>query len=81
MHPVNKSVRRLVISIVAAAVVLTAAAYVFFPIRSSIGGLPGLVYWTAATLAASALPVRLPRGTIVSVAAAPLIAAFVLGGR
>jgi putative nucleotidyltransferase with HDIG domain len=38
------------------------------------------VFWTAATLLASALPVRLPRGTVVSVAAAPMIAAIILGG-
>jgi MFS family permease len=77
---VDKRVRRLVLSIVAAAVLLTVAAYVFFPVRASIGGTAGLVYWTGATLAASALPVRLPRGTVVSVAAAPLIATFILGG-
>jgi putative nucleotidyltransferase with HDIG domain len=59
---------------------MTAAAYVFFPVHPAIGGPIGLVYWIAATFAASALPVRLPRGTIVSVAAAPLIASFILGG-
>ena len=80
MDLVNKRVRRLILSVVAAAVLLTAAAYAFFPLRDAIGGPPGLLYWTIATLAASALPVRLPRGTVVSVASAPLIAAFVLGG-
>ena len=80
MDLVNKRVRRLILSVVAAAVLLTAAAYAFFPLREAIGGPPGLLYWTIATLAASALPVRLPRGTVVSVASAPLIAAFVLGG-
>jgi putative nucleotidyltransferase with HDIG domain len=39
-----------------------------------------LAFWTLATLAASALPVRLPRGTVVSVAAAPMIAVMALGG-
>ena len=73
-------VRRLILSVVAAAVVLTAAAYALFPMRDEIGGAVGLLYWVAATLAASALPVRLPRGTVVSVASAPLIASFVLGG-
>jgi putative nucleotidyltransferase with HDIG domain len=42
--------------------------------------MPGLVFWTAATLAASALPVRLPGGSVVSVASAPLIAVMILGG-
>jgi len=59
---------------------MTAAAYAFFPVRAEIGGPIGLAYWVAATFAASALPVRLPRGTVVSVAAAPLIGSFILGG-
>jgi putative nucleotidyltransferase with HDIG domain len=77
---VSQRVRRLILATVAAAVVLTAAAYAYFPLREAIGGPAGLLYWTIATLAASALPVRLPRGTVVSVASAPMIAAFVLGG-
>jgi putative nucleotidyltransferase with HDIG domain len=40
----------------------------------------GFVFWTAITLFAGALPVRMPRGTIVTVAIAPIIAAMVLGG-
>ena len=40
----------------------------------------GLVFWCFVTLVASALPVRMPRGTMVGVSIAPLIAATVLGG-
>ena len=40
----------------------------------------GLVFWTLITLFAGALPVRMPRGTLVSVAIAPIIAAMALGG-
>ncbi|MCV0404476.1 MAG: HD-GYP domain-containing protein [Chloroflexi bacterium] len=40
----------------------------------------GIVYWTAATLLASAMPIKLPRGTVVSVASAPILAAMILGG-
>ena len=40
----------------------------------------GLVFWSVMALAAVALPVRMPRGTMVGVASAPLIAATVLGG-
>src|SRR5262245_7735945 len=40
----------------------------------------GLVFWTAVTLVASAVPVRMPRGTIVSPAIAPILVASVLGG-
>ena len=34
----------------------------------------GLLFWTLVTLVASALPVRMPRGTMVGVSIAPLIA-------
>ena len=40
----------------------------------------GLAFWTCITLFAGALPVRMPRGTLVTVAIAPIIAAMVLGG-
>jgi putative nucleotidyltransferase with HDIG domain len=77
---VTQQVRLLILIAVAAAVVAIAAAYFLYPIRPTIGGVPGLIFWTAATFIASALPVRLPRGTVVSVAAAPMIASFILGG-
>ena len=40
----------------------------------------GVGFWTLMTLFAGALPVRMPRGTLVSVAIAPIIAAMALGG-
>ena len=40
----------------------------------------GLIFWSLVTLAASALPVRMPRGTLIGVSIAPLIAATFLGG-
>ncbi len=40
----------------------------------------GAAFWTAITLFAGALPVRMPRGTFVSVAIAPIVAAMTLGG-
>jgi putative nucleotidyltransferase with HDIG domain len=42
--------------------------------------LAGLVFWTLITLFAGAAPVRMPRGTLVSVSIAPVMAAMVLGG-
>jgi putative nucleotidyltransferase with HDIG domain len=42
--------------------------------------LVGLVFWTVVTLFAGALPVRMPRGTLVSVSIAPVLAAMTLGG-
>jgi HD-GYP domain-containing protein (c-di-GMP phosphodiesterase class II) len=40
----------------------------------------GLAFWTAVTAVASALPVRMPRGMLVTVSIAPVIAATTLGG-
>jgi putative nucleotidyltransferase with HDIG domain len=76
----NVRVQLLVIGTVAAAGVAFAAAIPFFPIRPDIGGGLGLLFWIGLTVLASALPVRLPRGTFVSVANAPLLAAIALGG-
>jgi putative nucleotidyltransferase with HDIG domain len=42
--------------------------------------LAGLAFWTVLTLVASAFPVRMPGGTLVSVSSAPLVAVMVLGG-
>ena len=59
-------------------------------IRPDIGLLPngppqtsvvlGVAFWIFATLFASAMPVRMPRGTVVSVSMAPIVAATYLGG-
>ena len=40
----------------------------------------GILFWMLITLFAGALPVRMPRGAMVSVAIAPIVAAMVLGG-
>jgi len=42
--------------------------------------LVGVAFWILITLFASALPVRMPRGTLVSVSIAPIVASIVLGG-
>jgi putative nucleotidyltransferase with HDIG domain len=42
--------------------------------------LAGVAYWILLTLAASALPVTMPRGMIVAVSSAPIVAAMALGG-
>ena len=42
--------------------------------------LGGIALWVAVTMAASALPVQMPRGAKVSVSIAPIIAAMALGG-
>jgi hypothetical protein len=40
----------------------------------------GIAFWTGVTLLASALPVRMPKGILVTVSIAPVIAATALGG-
>jgi putative nucleotidyltransferase with HDIG domain len=40
----------------------------------------GVAFWVVVALFASALPVRMPRGSLVSVSIAPIVAATVLGG-
>jgi putative nucleotidyltransferase with HDIG domain len=47
---------------------------------TNLGVLLGVTFWTLITLFASAFPVRMPRGTLVSVAIAPIVAAAILGG-
>ncbi len=73
-------VQRLVLATLAAAILAIAAAIVLFPLRTAISGAPGLVYWTGIALLASVMPVKLPRGTVVTVGVAPVLAAAVLGG-
>jgi putative nucleotidyltransferase with HDIG domain len=47
---------------------------------SDLNVLLGMGFWTIVTLFAGALPVRMPRGTLVSVSIAPILAAMTLGG-
>src|SRR6476620_12130956 len=47
---------------------------------ASVQVVAGILFWTVLTLLASAVPVRLPRGTHRAVAMAPIVAAMSLGG-
>jgi hypothetical protein len=40
----------------------------------------GLVFWTAITILASAMPIEMPRGSIISTSIAPLVVVMILGG-
>jgi len=53
---------------------------IFVTTSPQINVLLGLGFWTVITLFAGALPVRMPRGTLVSVSIAPIWAAMALGG-
>src|SRR5512136_618793 len=48
--------------------------------NGSVDVLVGLVFWTVVTLFASAMPVQMRRGSVLSVSTAPLVATMVLGG-
>jgi len=76
--------------VVALSAIALIATTFLFPLGDPIGlpfqvvgeraNLIGLGFWCLVTLAASALPVPFPRGTLVAVNTAPIIAATVLGG-
>ncbi len=76
----TRSVRRLVVFSVVIAVAASATAIWRFPIRDDIGGWAGVAFWTVLTIVSSALPVRLPQGTVATVSAAPILASVILGG-
>ena len=79
-----------IIGVVAVGALALVVTTLVFPVGEQIGlgqsifgsasPLAGLMFWCAVTLLASALPVQMPRGTMVGVSIAPLIAATVLGG-
>jgi putative nucleotidyltransferase with HDIG domain len=76
---VRAALRALIGFVAAASVLSLAAAFVVFPVAPGFG-VEGIVFWIAATLASSASPIRLPRGTQVSVSGTAILAAGVLGG-
>jgi putative nucleotidyltransferase with HDIG domain len=72
---------RVLIAVVSGfAALFVVAAVQSFPIRPGLGGTAGLAFWIALTLLASALPVKFPRGNLISVSTAPILASMVLGG-
>ena len=86
----SKRLKLYLVGVVGVSAVALVATTFLFPVSPGIGSglgfvgpestVLGLVFWCLATLVASALPVRMPRGTMVSVSIAPLIAATLLGG-
>ncbi len=85
-----RSLKLYIIGVVATGAVALVAATLLFPAYSDIAMpvtgsreanvLLGILYWIGVSLAASALPVTMPRGTQHAVSTAPLMAAIVLGG-
>ena len=78
--------------VVASAIALVVTSFVYFPFRhgialdvdgrgsSQLDLMAGLLFWTALALLTSALPVRMPRGILIAVSIAPIVAATNLGG-
>ena len=76
----STALRLLIASVTAASVAALAAAIALYPIGADFQGFEGFVFWTGLTLLASALPVKFPRGNLISVNTAPILASMVLGG-
>ena len=86
----TRGLKLYIAGVVAASAVALVVTTLLFPVNRLIGHgleafgdrapLVGLIFWSALTALASALPVKMPRGTLVAVSIAPLIAATVLGG-
>ena len=74
----------LLVVVPTAATALFVASWQLWPIREAVHGhdmgVPDIVFWVALTMLASSSPVHVPRGSLVSVSAAPIIAAGILGG-
>jgi putative nucleotidyltransferase with HDIG domain len=88
-----RSLKLLILGVVAASAVSLVAATLWFPLTPGIAlpnasqGAPtqpelmlGVLFWIVVTLFASALPVQMPRGTQQAVSFAPVVAAILLGG-
>jgi hypothetical protein len=62
--------------------VIPVDAHIGLPLfgSESLNILGGIAFWTALTLLASALPVTMPRGSLINTSIAPIVAAMSLGG-
>ena len=67
----------LVSAVVATSMFALVATFFLYPLTLD---WPSVMFWIAASIAASAAPVQLPRGTRISVSGSPILAAAFLGG-
>ena len=67
-------------AVITTAIIVVLVAIYYWNPPSSFGSWSGVAYWTVLTLVAQAFPVRMPRGAVVSVSIAPILAASVIGG-
>ena len=75
----STGLKALIALVAALSAIALIAATLLFPLNPGFS-LVDLGLWTAAALAASAAPVRLPRGVVIAVATCPILAAAFLGG-
>ncbi|MFP5341749.1 MAG: HD-GYP domain-containing protein [Candidatus Limnocylindria bacterium] len=85
-----KSLKLYIAGVVVTGAIALVATTLVFPVDDAIGiadFLPreaslalGILFWVALALVTSALPVKMPRGTLVAVSVAPILAAIELGG-
>ncbi len=76
----SRSLKLLLMAVITTAIIVVLGSVVYARLPDDLGGWGGVAYWTALTLIAQAFPVKMPRGTVVSVAIAPILAASAVGG-
>ena len=78
--PSERRLPLLVATVVVVAFLVFVVSWERWPLTSLLPSGPGLVFWTILTLVVSAFPVVAPRGSVVSVSIAPILASAILGG-
>jgi hypothetical protein len=79
----NRNLRILLVAVTAAAAVILVSSLLIWPVDEFDGPVSGWLavgFWILLALIASGSPVRVPRGSLVSVSAAPIVASAILGG-
>ena len=76
----SRSLKLLLMAVVSTAIIVVLGVVWLWKLPPAINGWPGVAFWTALTLLAQAFPVKMPRGAVVSVAIAPVLAASAIGG-
>jgi len=86
----NRSLKAYIAGLVAVCALALAVTSLVIPVEEAIrlrvfddvqvDVLAGIVFWMAVTILASAMPIEMPRGSIVSTSIAPLVVSLSLGG-
>ncbi len=78
--PSERRLPLLVAIVVVVAFLVFVVSWSRWPLADPLASDSGLVFWTVLTLVVSAFPVIAPRGSVVSVSIAPILASAILGG-